>query len=199
MSWARIMVPLAGSGADAPAIAAGALLAEPFGAELAGVFAPVDAADIMPWMGEGYLGGIQASTLESIRAAAAAGEASARSAMQACTYNKTRFIALASPVWAGLSAESRLSDVVVFTNAPARGRGPLAEAFQQMVADEQTHTLPTDAQALERFAQFMGFPGSDSFAANRAGMLALIERIREAEGRAVAASSASRKRFESRG
>ena len=41
--------------------------------------------------------------------------------------------------------------------------------------------------------------GGDAFAANRAGMLALIERIRIAEGRAVAASSASRKRFESRG
>ena len=42
-------------------------------------------------------------------------------------------------------------------------------------------------------------PSSEAFAANRAGMLALIERIRDAEGRAVAASNASRKRFESRG
>ncbi len=41
--------------------------------------------------------------------------------------------------------------------------------------------------------------GSEAFAANRDGMLALIERIRTAEGRAVAASSASHKRFESRG
>ncbi len=41
--------------------------------------------------------------------------------------------------------------------------------------------------------------GSDTFAANRAGMLALIERIRTAENRAVEASNASRKRFESRG
>jgi geranyl-CoA carboxylase beta subunit len=42
-------------------------------------------------------------------------------------------------------------------------------------------------------------PGSEAFAANRAGMLALIARVRTAEARAVAASSASRKRFESRG
>ncbi len=42
-------------------------------------------------------------------------------------------------------------------------------------------------------------PGSEAFAANRSGMLALIERIRTAEGRAVAASAASRKRFEARG
>ena len=41
--------------------------------------------------------------------------------------------------------------------------------------------------------------GSEAFAANRAGMLALIERIRTAENRAVDASNASRKRFESRG
>ncbi|HOB94776.1 MAG TPA: carboxyl transferase domain-containing protein [Aquabacterium sp.] len=42
-------------------------------------------------------------------------------------------------------------------------------------------------------------PGNESFAANRDGMLALIDKIRSAEGRAVAASAASRARFESRG
>ena len=61
--------------------------------------------------------------------------------MDGCGYAKTRFIVLQTPVWAGLSAESRLSDVVVFTPDPARGRGPLAEAFQQMVADEQRPVL----------------------------------------------------------
>ncbi len=34
----------------------------------------------------------------------------------------------------------------------------------QMVADEQTHTLPADKQSLERFAQFMGFAGREAFA-----------------------------------
>jgi nucleotide-binding universal stress UspA family protein len=37
--------------------------------------------------------------------------------------------------------EGRLSDVIVFDDAAARGRGPLAEAFQQLVADEQRPTL----------------------------------------------------------
>ena len=41
--------------------------------------------------------------------------------------------------------------------------------------------------------------GGDAFTANRDGMLALIDKIRTAEGRAVAASGASRQRFESRG
>jgi len=141
MSWARIMAPLSGGQGDRAAMAAAAMLAEPFGAEAAGVYTPADVADVMPWMGEGFLGGVQTTALESLKEAAAAGEKNARAAMDACTYPKTQFIALQTPVWAGLSAESRLSDVVVFTNEPSRGRGPLAEAFQQMVADEQRPIL----------------------------------------------------------
>jgi glutamate-ammonia-ligase adenylyltransferase len=34
----------------------------------------------------------------------------------------------------------------------------------QMVADEQTHTLPGDREALDRFARFLGHPGRDEFA-----------------------------------
>ncbi|MET0293591.1 MAG: universal stress protein [Phenylobacterium sp.] len=137
MSWARIMAPLSGGAADQEAIAAAAMLAAPFGAELAGVYTPADVADVMPWMGEGFLGGVQTTALESLREAAAVGERQARATMEACAYGKKAFTALKTPVWAGLSAESRLSDVVVFTNDSARGRGPLAEAFQQIVADEQ--------------------------------------------------------------
>jgi len=141
MSWARIMAPLSGGQGDAAAVAAGKVIAEPFGAELACVYTPADVADVMPWMGEGFLGGVQTTALESLKEATAAGEANARQAAEAVGYSKTQFIALQTPVWAGLSAESRLSDVVVFTTDPSRGRGPLAEAFQQMVADEQRPVL----------------------------------------------------------
>jgi nucleotide-binding universal stress UspA family protein len=141
MSWARIMAPLSGGQGDKAALAAAAMLAEPFGAEVAGVYTPADVADVMPWMGEGFLGGVQTTALESLKEAAAVGERNARAAMGAISYAKRRFVALQTPVWAGLSAESRLSDVVVFTADPSRGRGPLAEAFQQMVADEQRPVL----------------------------------------------------------
>lgn len=141
MSWARIMAPLSGGQGDRAAVAAAAALAEPYGAELAGVYTPADVADVMPWMGEGFMGGVQTTALESLKEAAQAGEKSARAVMEGCAYKKKQFITLASPVWAGLSAESRLSDVVVFANDPARGRGPLAEAFQQVLADEQRPVL----------------------------------------------------------
>src|ERR1041384_4474092 len=141
MSWARIMAPLSGGQGDRAALTAAAMIAEPFGAELAGVYTPADVADVMPWMGEGFLGGVQTTALESLKEAAQAGERNARAAMAGLTYPKSRFLALQTPVWAGLSAESRLSDVVVFTADPSRGRGPLAEAFQQMLADEQRPVL----------------------------------------------------------
>jgi len=131
------MVPLAGSPADAGALAAGRIVAQAFGAELAAVHAPADIADLMPWMGEGFMGGVQISAMESLKEAASAGEQAARAACDAVGYGKTRLTSLASPVWAGLAMESRLSDVVVFDQQAACGRGPLAEAFQQIVADEQ--------------------------------------------------------------
>lgn len=56
----------------------------------------------------------------------------------------------------------------------ARARDALAEAYRflrtvehrlQMVRDEQTQRLPTDPDALERFARFAGFPGRPAFEA----------------------------------
>src|SRR5438270_3240296 len=137
MSWARIMAPLSGGQGDKATLAAARALAEPFGAELSGVYTPADVADVMPWMGDGFMGGVQAAAIESLKEAAAIGEARAKAVMDRSAYGKLRFISLHTPVWAGLSAEGRLSDVVVFTGEAARGRGPLAESFQQMVADEQ--------------------------------------------------------------
>jgi hypothetical protein len=95
----------------------------------------------MPWMGEGFLGGVQTTALESLKEATSAGEANARATFAAVAYERKQFVTLQTPVWAGLSAESRLSDVIVFTSDASRGRGPLAEAFQQMVADEQRPVL----------------------------------------------------------
>ena len=57
----------------------------------------------------------------------------------------------------------------------------------QMMADEQTHTLPADAAALDVFARFLGFNGRDDFAerACRAfaqGRAALCQAVRARAG-----------------
>ncbi|MPZ37543.1 MAG: bifunctional [glutamine synthetase] adenylyltransferase/[glutamine synthetase]-adenylyl-L-tyrosine phosphorylase [Rhizobiales bacterium] len=46
----------------------------------------------------------------------------------------------------------------------------------QMVADEQTHTLPGDREGLERFARFFGFADRDSFADTLLGHLRNVQR-----------------------
>jgi nucleotide-binding universal stress UspA family protein len=92
-------------------------------------------------MGEGFMGGVQVTAVQSLKDAAAAGEKSARALVEANPYANKTFTALSSPVWSGLSMEGRLSDVVVFDDATARGRGPLAESFQQIVANEQRPTI----------------------------------------------------------
>ena len=45
-----------------------------------------------------------------------------------------------------------------------------------MVADEQTHTLPADREALERFARFLGFADRDAFAEALLGHLRNVQR-----------------------
>jgi hypothetical protein len=63
--WARIMAPVAGTNGDGAVIAAAAALAAPFEAEVAAVYAPADVADLMPWMGDGFMGGVQVTAVQS--------------------------------------------------------------------------------------------------------------------------------------
>ena len=83
------------------------------------------------------MGGVQVTALESLKEAAVEGRHSVDKLVQDLGYSRSKAISLESPVWAGLAMEGRLSDVIVFDSAAARGKGPLAESFQQMIADEQ--------------------------------------------------------------
>jgi nucleotide-binding universal stress UspA family protein len=194
MSWARIMAPLSGGYGDAETVAAAVMLAEPFAAEMVGAYTPADIADVMPWMGEGFLGGVQTTALESLKEAAQVGEGNARAAMATTAYAKSRFVVLQTPVWAGLSAESRLSDVVVFGSEAARGRGPLAEAFQQMVADEQRPVLIAREGLKVGGAVAVAWDGGKE--ASRAARLALPLLERAAKAVILAAPRASSRSFD---
>ncbi len=141
MEWARIMAPLSGGDGDRRVMAAAATLARAFEAELLCVHAPADIADLAPWMGDGFMGGVQGAALDTVRQAAEEGERASRAAMEAEGYAKCSFVSLRSPVWAALAMAGRLSDVVVFDDMAARGRGALYRSFQQIVADEQRPTL----------------------------------------------------------
>jgi nucleotide-binding universal stress UspA family protein len=137
------MAPLSGGPCDAAVIAAAAAVAAAFEAEVAGVYAPADLTDLAPWVGDGFVGGgAPIAALDTLREAAAEGESVARAAMDAQPYGRKRFIALASPIWAGLGLESRLSDLVVFDGrAAGRGTSALGDAFRQVLADEQRPVL----------------------------------------------------------
>jgi nucleotide-binding universal stress UspA family protein len=137
MSWTRILASLTGAPADAQALEAAVALAAPFQATVCAAFAPADAADLMPWMGEGLMGGVQMAALDSMKQAASEGERLSRTRFEAVDYPHKDFIVLASPVWSCLCMEARLCDAVAFGPDPARGRGPLVEVFQQVLMEER--------------------------------------------------------------
>ncbi len=68
----------------------------------------------------------------------------------------TTLSALAEGQWVDEEARRELEEAYLFLRR--------AEHRLQMVADEQTHTLPADAGPLDRFARFLTFDGTGSFA-----------------------------------
>jgi glutamate-ammonia-ligase adenylyltransferase len=68
----------------------------------------------------------------------------------------TTLSALAEGLWVGEEARRELEEAYLFLRR--------AEHRLQMIADEQIHTLPADAESLDRFAKFLGFDGTSSFA-----------------------------------
>lgn len=68
----------------------------------------------------------------------------------------TTLTALAEDGWISRKARDELEEAYLFLR--------MVEHRLQMIADEQTHTLPANAASIERFAQFCGFPGRAEFA-----------------------------------
>ena len=75
---------------------------------------------------------------------------------------------LAEGEWIGAAARDELGAAYQFLR--------MLEHRLQMVADEQTHTLPGDREGLERFARFFGFADRDSFAETLLGHLRNVQR-----------------------
>jgi glutamate-ammonia-ligase adenylyltransferase len=76
--------------------------------------------------------------------------------------------ALAAGGWIDAAARDELTAAYDFLRR--------VEHRLQMMADEQTHTLPTDPAALGQFARFLGFSGRDEFATVLLGHLRAVER-----------------------
>jgi len=75
---------------------------------------------------------------------------------------------LAAGGWIDAAARDALTEAYVFLRR--------VEHRLQMVADEQTHTLPSDPDALGVFARFLGFAGRDDFAEHLLARLRMVER-----------------------
>jgi len=198
MEWKRILAPLTGGEADAEVLAASAAIAAPFEAELAAVHVPADLAELMPWLGDSLMGGVQSAAIEGIRDAAVQGAAAARRRCEACGYHQARFTALSSPIGEALATESRLSDLVVFDEAASRGRGPLAEAFRHILLGEQRPVIvakrPGPGARLVGGIAALAWDGGKE--ASRAMRTALPLLARAAKVVAIGAANASDRRFD---
>ena len=74
---------------------------------------------------------------------------------------------LASSNWITFEARDELTAAYEFLRR--------VEHRLQMVADEQTHSLPDDVEAVERFARFFGYDGRAAFAEDLLGHLNIVQ------------------------
>jgi glutamate-ammonia-ligase adenylyltransferase len=74
---------------------------------------------------------------------------------------------LASSNWITFEARDEMSAAYLFLRR--------VEHRLQMVADEQTHTLPDSAEAMERFARFFGYDSRAAFAKDLLGHLNVVQ------------------------
>lgn len=74
---------------------------------------------------------------------------------------------LATSNWITFQAHDELSAAYGFLRR--------VEHRLQMIADEQTHTLPEDAEAVERFAHFFGYDSRAAFAKDLLGHLNIVQ------------------------
>ena len=74
---------------------------------------------------------------------------------------------LASSHWITFQARDELTRAYAFLRR--------VEHRLQMVADEQTHTLPDDVEAVERFARFFGYRSRAAFVADLLGHLKIVQ------------------------
>ena len=74
---------------------------------------------------------------------------------------------LASSNWITFAARDELTAAYIFLRR--------VEHRLQMVADEQTHALPDDAEAMERFANFFGYASRAAFANDLLGHLNVVQ------------------------
>ena len=85
-----------------------------------------------------------------------------------CRGTVATLAALAAGGWIDAATRDELTEAYNFLRR--------VEHRLQMIADEQTHTLPSDPDALNKFARFLGFAGRDEFAATLLAQLRTVER-----------------------
>jgi len=137
-AWSRISVPVSGTASENLALELAAQIAKAFQAQLNVFFTPPDPAELAPWLGEGFMGTVQMATMDSLKVAAEESEAAARAQFASIDCAGKSFTVLNSPVWQDLALETRLSDLMVFSDISAKGQGMLSEAFQQVLMEERT-------------------------------------------------------------
>lgn len=144
-----VVVPLAGAPGEARLLDRAGRIATDFGARLVALHVPPDPTQLTPWIGETHIAGLPSLAMESLVDATEAGRRQARADMETCGHADRTLLLSEPPAWSAVADACRLADLVVFEAEAARGAGPLAVLFEQVLMEERAATLVLRTDTLQ--------------------------------------------------
>jgi nucleotide-binding universal stress UspA family protein len=141
MAYRKLLVPLNGTERDNQVLAAAFEIAKPAQAHVTGIYVRPDAAEVLPYLGEGISASVLQEIMDAARAAAARSAAAARgsldqfakkngAAMAGATGLSASFCLRDGSMDVVISEEARLSDLVIFPLPGSEGHAALRQAIE---------------------------------------------------------------------
>lgn len=141
MAYRKLLVPLNGTERDNQVLAAAFEIAKPGQSHVTGIYVRPDAAEVLPYLGEGISASVLQEIMDAARAAAARAAAAARGSLDqfakkhgAATVGTTglsaSFCLRDGPMDAVISEEARLADLVIFPLPGSEGHPALRQAIE---------------------------------------------------------------------
>jgi nucleotide-binding universal stress UspA family protein len=195
MSFMKIIAPLVGGPRDETVLASALVAAKPFGSHVVALFVRPDAAEAMPFFGEGVSGPVMQEIVDVAKEATDNAAAEAKRVLEAVAATANARI-ISSPTRAEgvtvswrevqgnfadrLAQESRLSDLVVFGPLREGDRPGLMEAFEAVLLDAGRPVLLTGQTPSASFGKRVAI-GCDGSVASAHAITAALPFLKVAE------------------
>lgn len=188
MTYRKLLVPLNGTERDNQVLTAAFEIAKPCKAHVMGIYVRPDAAEVLPYLGEGVSASVIQEIMDAARASAGRAAAAARGSLDqhAKKYGaptmesaglSASFCLRDGPADLVISEEARLSDLVVFPLPGPSGHAELRQIIETTLLNGRSPILlvPSTSKAVYGAKAVIGWDGGSTAARTVAAAIPMLK------------------------